>query len=70
MKKKKCGLVKYQILYLSYKINKLKTHIKNNPKDISNKMSLIKMISKRKKMNKYLEKRENGEKGLRARFRI
>lgn len=45
-----------QVALLSKEIEKLQSHLKKNPKDQHSKRGLLKMVIKRKKLLKYLEK--------------
>ena len=47
-----------QIKLLSEKINKLKYHFKENPKDLHSNRGFLAMISKRKKLLKYLKRKD------------
>ncbi len=50
------GSADVQIALLSEEINQLLSHLKKNPKDIHSKRGLLKMVIKRKRLMKYLEK--------------
>jgi len=57
------GSDEFQIALLSEEIKKLLSHLKKHPKDFHSKRGLLKMVSKRRKLLKYLkgedEKRYN-----------
>ncbi len=50
------GSTEVQIALLTKKINNLTEHLKNNKKDYSGQRGLIKMVSHRRKLSKYLVK--------------
>ena len=50
------GTTEVQIALLTKKINNLTEHLKNNKKDYSGQRGLIKMVSQRRKLSKYLTK--------------
>ena len=50
------GSPEVQIGLLSEEIKRLLEHLKDHPKDLHSKRGLLKMISKRRKLLKYLEK--------------
>ncbi len=50
------GSADVQIVLLSESIKKLQSHLKKSPKDMIAKRSLLKMVVKRKRLLKYLEK--------------
>lgn len=52
------GSSESQIALFTYRINYLSKHLKNNKKDFNTERSLVKLVGKRKKMLKYLEKRD------------
>ncbi len=52
------GSVQVQIALLTAEIEKLLAHLKRHPKDLHSKRGLIKMVAKRRKLLKYLQ-REN-----------
>jgi small subunit ribosomal protein S15 len=58
------GSADVQIALLTEEIKKLLAHLKKHPKDVHSKRGLLKMVSKRRKLMKYLkkqdEKRYNG----------
>jgi len=49
------GSTEVQIALLSEEIKKLLIHLKKHPKDFHSKRGLLKMISKRRKLLKYLK---------------
>lgn len=53
---KDTGSPEYQIALFTEKIKKLTSHLKQNPQDFHSRRGLLKMISKRKKLMKYLQK--------------
>jgi len=62
---KDTGSPEYQIALFTEKIKKLTDHLKKNPKDFHSRRGLLKMVSKRKKLQLYLEKtNEKGYKKL------
>ncbi len=58
---KNCGSSSSQITYFTKKIKYLSEHIKKNKKDHVTKFSLIKTVNQRKKMLKYLKKKDKNE---------
>jgi len=50
------GSPEVQIALLSEEINRLLAHLKKHPKDLHSKRGLLKMVSKRRKLLKFLEK--------------
>ncbi len=52
------GSSEVQIALLSEEINKLLAHLKKHPKDIHSKRGLLKMVSKRRKLLKFLKKED------------
>jgi small subunit ribosomal protein S15 len=52
------GNTKVQIALLTERIKELTTHVQNYPKDKSAKRSLLKVIGQRRKLLKYLQRRE------------
>ena len=50
------GTTEVQIALLTKKINNLTEHLKINKKDYSGQRGLIKMVSQRRKLSKYLTK--------------
>lgn len=55
------GSASVQISLLSEEIEKLLSHLKKHKKDVSSKRGLLKMVSKRRKLLKFLERTD--EKG-------
>ncbi|PIP17037.1 MAG: 30S ribosomal protein S15 [Candidatus Portnoybacteria bacterium CG23_combo_of_CG06-09_8_20_14_all_37_13] len=49
------GSAKVQIALLDQKIKELTTHLRKHSKDIHSRRGLLKMVSKRKKLLKYLK---------------
>ena len=47
-----------QIAILSEEIKQLTSHLKKHPKDLHSKRGLLKMVSQRRKLLKYLEKED------------
>lgn len=58
MKKGDTGSPEVQIALLTERINKLMDHLKINPKDIHSRRGLLGLISKRRRLLKYLGKKE------------
>jgi small subunit ribosomal protein S15 len=56
--KEDTGSAASQIGLLSEEISKLQSHLKKNPKDIHSRRGLLKMVIKRKKLLKYLERKD------------
>jgi len=52
------GSADVQIALLSEEIKKLLSHLKKHPKDLHSKRGLLKMVSKRRKLLKYLKKED------------
>ncbi|MCP6719167.1 MAG: 30S ribosomal protein S15 [Patescibacteria group bacterium] len=50
------GSTEIQIALLSEEIKGLLSHLKEHPKDVHSKRGLLKMVSKRRKLLKYLKK--------------
>ncbi|WP_185863176.1 30S ribosomal protein S15 [Blattabacterium cuenoti] len=50
------GSSNVQIALFTYRINYLNNHLKNNKKDFNTERALVKMVGKRKKLLKYIEK--------------
>jgi len=53
---KDTGSAEVQIAILSEEIEKLLSHLQKNKKDFHSKKDLLKMVAKRRKLLKYLEK--------------
>lgn len=53
---KDTGSSEVQIALLSAKISNLTEHLKANPKDHSSRLGLLKLVSKRKSLLKYMKK--------------
>ena len=56
---KDTGSSEVQVAQLTYKIEKLSNHIKNNKKDKHSSVGLLKAVNKRKKLLEYLKKNKN-----------
>jgi small subunit ribosomal protein S15 len=54
---KNTGSSEAQIALLTDRIRSLTDHVKNNKKDVHSKHGLVKLVSQRKKLLKYLQKR-------------
>ncbi|WP_185859230.1 30S ribosomal protein S15 [Blattabacterium cuenoti] len=52
------GSSKGQVALFTYRINHLSNHLKNNKKDFNTERALVKLVGKRKKLLKYIEKRD------------
>ncbi|WP_341653623.1 30S ribosomal protein S15 [Blattabacterium cuenoti] len=52
------GSSKVQVALFTYRINHLNNHLKNNKKDFNTERALVKMVGKRKKLLKYIEKHD------------
>jgi len=52
------GSAQLQIALLTEEIRKLTEHMQLNKKDFSSKRGLLKMVSKRRKLQKYLERED------------
>lgn len=55
---KDTGSAEVQTAMLSRQIDELATHLKKNPKDNHSRRGLLKMVSKRRKLLSYLQKKE------------
>jgi len=55
---KDTGSAAVQTAMLSRQIDELASHLKKNPKDNHSRRGLLKMVSKRRKLLSYLQKRE------------
>ncbi len=53
--KNNVGSIKFQILLLSLRINNLKKHISIFKKDFHNRLGLLKLIFRRRKLLKYIK---------------
>lgn len=53
------GSPEVQIALLSEKVNRLVEHLKIHKKDVHSRRGLLSMIAKRRRLLKYLEKKEN-----------
>jgi small subunit ribosomal protein S15 len=49
------GSADVQIGILNRRIDELASHLKKNPKDIHSRRGLLKMVSKRRKLEKYID---------------
>ncbi|WP_185877305.1 30S ribosomal protein S15 [Blattabacterium cuenoti] len=52
------GSSKVQIALFTYRINHLNNHLEKNKKDFNTERALIKLVGKRKKLLKYIEKND------------
>ncbi|WP_185849155.1 30S ribosomal protein S15 [Blattabacterium cuenoti] len=52
------GSSKAQVALFTYRINHLNNHLKKNKKDFNTERALVKMVGKRKKLLKYIEKHD------------
>ncbi|WP_185877828.1 30S ribosomal protein S15 [Blattabacterium cuenoti] len=52
------GSPQVQVALFTYRINYLNNHLKKNKKDFNTERSLIKLVGKRKKLLKYIEKND------------
>ncbi|KPJ55027.1 30S ribosomal protein S15 [Parcubacteria bacterium DG_72] len=52
------GSADVQIVLLTEEIKKLLSHLKKHPKDFHSKRGLLKMVSKRRKLMKFLKKED------------
>ena len=52
------GSADVQIILLTEEIKKLLSHLKKHPKDLHSKRGLLKMVSKRRKLMKFLKKED------------
>jgi len=50
------GSTEVQIALLTERIREITEHLKRNPKDVHSRYGLIKLVSKRKKLLKYLQR--------------
>jgi len=48
------GSAEVQVGILNRRIDELASHLKKNPKDIHSRRGLLKMVSKRRKLEKYI----------------
>ncbi len=55
---KDTGSAEVQIALLTEEINRLLSHLKKHAKDLHSKRGLLKMVSKRRKLLKYLEEED------------
>jgi len=53
------GSANVQVALLNKRIEELTSHLRKHPKDIHSRHGLLKMVSKRKKLLKYLENANN-----------
>lgn len=54
------GSPEVQVALLSYKIDKLVEHLKGNPKDDHSRRGLLGVVSKRRRLLSYLQKKAEG----------
>lgn len=59
---KDTGSASVQIGILSRRIEELADHLKKNPKDAHSRRGLLKMVSKRRKLEKYIDTSEKKKK--------
>ncbi|WP_185866515.1 30S ribosomal protein S15 [Blattabacterium cuenoti] len=52
------GSPKSQVALFTYRINHLSKHLKNNQKDFNTERALVRLVGKRKKLLKYIEKKD------------
>lgn len=52
------GSSEIQIALLTEKIKQLTSHIQSNPKDFSSRLGLLKMVSQRKRLMRYLKNKD------------
>lgn len=52
------GSADVQIVLITEEITKLLAHLKKHPKDVHSKRGLLKMVSKRRKLMKFLKKED------------
>ncbi|WP_185855451.1 30S ribosomal protein S15 [Blattabacterium cuenoti] len=52
------GSSQVQVALFTFRINHLSNHLKKNKKDFNTERTLIKLVGKRKKLLKYIEKRD------------
>ena len=57
---KDTGSPEVQVVLLSENIQKVLNHLKKNPQDKHSRRGLLKMVIKRKRLLKYLEKKDKG----------
>jgi len=55
--KKDSGSVEVQVAILSEEIKRLLAHLKKHPKDLHSRRGLLKMVSKRRKLLRYLKRK-------------
>ena len=55
---KNTGSIEGQVAVLTERINHISAHLKENHKDHSSRLSLIKMVGRRKKFLKYIAKKD------------
>jgi len=55
--KKDTGSVEVQVAILSEEIKKLLSHLKKHPKDLHSRRGLLKMVTKRRKLLRYLQRK-------------
>ncbi len=52
------GSVESQVALFTYRINHLTEHLKQNKKDNSSRLGLLKLVGKRRKLLKYLQQKD------------
>lgn len=55
--KKDTGSVEVQVAILTEEIKKLLDHLKKHPKDLHSRRGLLKMVTKRRKLLRYLQRK-------------
>ncbi|WP_185882867.1 30S ribosomal protein S15 [Blattabacterium cuenoti] len=55
---KDTGSSKVQIALFTFRIKNLSTHLKKNKKDFNTERALVKLVGKRKKLLKYIERKD------------
>lgn len=55
--KKDTGSVEVQVAILTEEIKKLLAHLKKHPKDLHSRRGLLKMVTKRRKLLRYLQRK-------------
>jgi len=55
---KNTGDTKVQIAILTHRINELTDHLRGNPKDHHTRLGLMKLVGKRRRLLKYIERKD------------
>ena len=55
---KNTGDTKVQIAILTHRINELTGHLRDNPKDHHTRLGLMKLVGKRRRLLKYIERKD------------